>query len=304
MSSGNVVPIGFKTRIDDRLRVALNAMPVAVSWNRLDDARVEFINRQFTTLFGYTLDDVSDVYQLMKMMFADRDQVEHAVRDTHEILASGLTEELSFPAKEVEIICKNGSRLTTLFSGVMLPEANMSLATFVDITEAKQLQANLASLANQDQLTGLVNRRSFDAELARVIGQSPADQPFGLVVMDLDGMKEVNDTYGHQAGDVVLKHFADLMRKTFRTTDCVSRWGGDEFAAIVRHPASRADVDAAAVRLEQALARPALVGATSVPVQVSIGSAYFPEDANEITALYDVADARMYEAKRRHKDAS
>ncbi|WP_108459742.1 GGDEF domain-containing protein [Devosia naphthalenivorans] len=151
-------------------------------------------------------------------------------------------------------------------------------------------------------MTGLVNRRLFDLELAQTVSQSFPGQSFGVLVMDIDAFKAINDNHGHVAGDIVLKHFAKLMRTTFRSGDCVSRWGGDEFAVIVRHPTSRGDVDTAAKRLREAvLERPVNVGAAEIPISVSVGIAYYPEDADSMTDLYSVADARMYEAKRRKK---
>ena len=68
MNMSGVVPIGLKSRADDRVRAALNGMPVAVSWNRMNDGKVEFMNRRFTSLFGYTPDDVGDLYELMRTM--------------------------------------------------------------------------------------------------------------------------------------------------------------------------------------------------------------------------------------------
>lgn len=300
MNMSKVVPIGLKTRADDRVRAALNGMPVAVSWNRIDDGRVEFMNRQFCRMFGYSIEDVSNVYDLIGRLFASPEQADHAIYNLQQLISGGTVDEVTIPSADIEIIRKDGTRLFTSFSGVFLPEANMCLATFTDITEAKALRDQLAHLANHDELTGLVNRRLFDLELAQTVSQSFPGQPFGVIVMDIDAFKAINDNHGHVVGDMVLKHFAKLMRGTFRSGDCASRWGGDEFAVIVRHPTSRSDVDTAARRLRQSvLEHPVNVGPAEIPISVSVGIAYYPEDADSITDLYNIADARMYEEKRR-----
>lgn len=104
---------------------------------------------------------------------------------------------------------------------------------------------------------------------------------------------------------MVLKHFANLMRDCFRASDCTSRWGGDEFAVIVQHPTSREDVNTAATRLRRALAEhPVTVNGAQIVIEASIGVAYYPEDGQAMTGLYNVADARMYEEKRRKKGGS
>lgn len=305
MNMSSVVPIGLKTRMDDRMRAALNAMPVAVSWYRMDNGRVEFMNRRFTELFGYTPDAVGDVYELMRKIFVDPVQAERAIEGSQRLIASGIVDEVRLPSEEIEAFRRDGTRLFTSFSGVMLPEANMCLATFMDITEAKTLRDKLAELASQDELTRLVNRRFFDLKLAQTINHSFPNQPFGVLVIDLDDFKGINDSHGHAAGDMVLKHFANLMRDCFRASDCTSRWGGDEFAVIVQHPTSREDVNTAATRLRRALAEhPVTVNGAQIVIEASIGVAYYPEDGQAMTGLYDVADARMYEEKRRKKGGS
>lgn len=305
MNMSSVVPIGLKTRMDDRMRAALNAMPVAVSWYRMDNGRVEFMNRRFTELFGYTPDAVGDVYELMRKIFVDPVQAERAIEGSQRLIASGIVDEVRLPSEEIEAFRRDGTRLFTSFSGVMLPEANMCLATFMDITEAKTLRDKLAELASQDELTRLVNRRFFDLKLAQTINHSFPNQPFGVLIIDLDDFKGINDSHGHAAGDMVLKHFANLMRDCFRASDCTSRWGGDEFAVIVQHPTSREDVNTAATRLRRALAEhPVTVNGSQIVIEASIGVAYYPEDGQAMTGLYNVADARMYEEKRRKKGGS
>jgi diguanylate cyclase (GGDEF)-like protein len=299
MSNSSVVPIGLKTRMDDRLKVALNAMPVAVAWSRIDDGIVEFMNKRFTALCGYTLADVSTVAELIRKTFAVAEQAEAALAVMSSLRSQVLLEAFEYPPEEILIATKEGAHVPTRFSGVMLPEANMSLAILVDITAEKDREAGLFLMATQDPLTGLCNRRAFDAAFADALNTSHRDQAVGLIVMDLDGLKAVNDRLGHSAGDAVLRHFAELLRSTFRKSDVVSRWGGDEFAVLIGHPCSRTEVAAALSRLEKALEAPILLQGIEVSVGVSSGMAFYPDDAQNLTRLYHIADEAMYASKHR-----
>ena len=299
MIQRTVVPIGLKTRLDDRMKVALNAMPVAVSWYRIDDGRVEFMNQRFTTLFGYTLAEAGTAAAMITRTFAAPEQAEAAIAAIEGLRSQVLLEPFEFPSEEVVIVTKAGQRVPTRFSGMMLPEANMSLAMFVDISAEKEREARLAAIAAQDPLTGLPNRRAFDAAFAEALNTSHHNAAVGLIVMDLDGLKPINDSLGHLAGDEVLQRFADLLRSTFRRTDLVARWGGDEFAILIRQPCSRGDVAIALSRLEKALEQPLMVRGQAVRLGVSSGISFYPEDGQNLARLYQLADEAMYTSKRR-----
>jgi diguanylate cyclase (GGDEF)-like protein len=152
----------------------------------------------------------------------------------------------------------------------------------------------LESLANTDPLTGLYNRR----HLQDALGQSLAvfkryETPFALLVLDVDGLKRVNDSKGHKAGDRVLIEVASAMRRTLRTTDTAARIGGDEFCvlapnqgAAAAEPLARRIADAVEAQTEGDLA-----------IGVSIGVVSCPEHGEDIEALLEMADQAMYRAK-------
>lgn len=304
MNSSTVVPIGLKTRLDDRMKVALNAMPVAVAWSRINDDVVEFMNRRFTAVTGYTLPEAGTVSDMIVKLFAVREQANFAIKRLNNLRAQNLLEPFEFSQEEVLITTKSGKLLPTRFSGVMLPEANMSLAMFVDISAEKEREQRLQVIAGQDSLTGLHNRRAFDAAFAEALNMSRHNETIGLIVMDLDGLKPINDTHGHSAGDAALRHFAEVLKATFRRGDVVARWGGDEFAVLLRHPCSRSDVAVAISRLEKALEAPMDLGGTKVRVSVSSGLAFYPDDAQNLAELYQIADEAMYAAKRQKRNAT
>lgn len=156
-----------------------------------------------------------------------------------------------------------------------------------------------------DELTGLFNHRRFvealelEAERARRF-----DQPVGLVMVDLDDFKAVNDTYGHQQGDEVLRQVAGLMRSYSREIDAPARYGGEELAIVL----PQTDLNGAtrlAERLRagiEALAIPRLSGGGSMRVTASIGVASLPESGGDVERLIAAADAALYEAKRGGKN--
>ena len=156
--------------------------------------------------------------------------------------------------------------------------------------EKEQLMARLQFLATHDHLTGLLNRRAFDQELAahQRFGQRYGPTG-GVIFLDLDGFKEANDTLGHSAGDLLLQQAATVLTKAVRDTDLVGRVGGDEFAVLLRE-AGPAEVEGTAERIIRELARIK----EPTPLTASAGVATYADHPNAI----DAADAAMYEAKR------
>jgi diguanylate cyclase (GGDEF)-like protein len=142
-------------------------------------------------------------------------------------------------------------------------------------------------------VTGLPNRRQFDAHLARLC-QTAAP---ALLVLDLDGFKDVNDTLGHQAGDALLCHVAERLRSVVREQDMVARLGGDEFAVVVEGAPWR-EAEATAQRIVEVMSAPVLVDESAIVAGVSVGIALYPDDGTEPRALMRRADLAMYAAKR------
>jgi diguanylate cyclase (GGDEF)-like protein/PAS domain S-box-containing protein len=173
-----------------------------------------------------------------------------------------------------------------------------------DVTELRHLQASLAALALRDPLTGLANRRLlgelFDAELART---QRSGVPIAVAYLDLDDFKSVNDSHGHDAGDIVLCETARRMMAIVRGADIAARLGGDEFLIIYEpnDPSS----DNLVQRLDEALAAPISVGiGVSVSCPASIGVADSREIGYDAAALVSAADAAMYRMKRAHHRAT
>jgi diguanylate cyclase (GGDEF)-like protein len=159
-------------------------------------------------------------------------------------------------------------------------------------------------LALHDELTGLPNRRLFQDRLnnalerARRTGTNTA-----LLLVDLDYFKQINDTFGHHAGDRVLEHAGSVFQSRVRRSDTVARTGGDEFAVILDEPISRADARLVAQSLVQMLDEPFFLEDRQIPISASVGIALFPDDASDAEGLCIAADLQMYDYKHRNGDA-
>jgi diguanylate cyclase (GGDEF)-like protein len=153
-------------------------------------------------------------------------------------------------------------------------------------------------LAHTDELTGLPNRRAFQERLeAAIAGARDADEPMALLVIDLDGFKELNDTLGHHAGDEILRSVGVRLSDAVRRGDTLARLGGDEFAVVLEMPVDEGMAATAATRLRDALAEPFEIEDLRLRVDASIGIALFPDHALSPVDLLRRADIAMYEAK-------
>ncbi|MEQ1873610.1 MAG: diguanylate cyclase [Ilumatobacteraceae bacterium] len=167
-----------------------------------------------------------------------------------------------------------------------------------DVTELRRLQDEMATLALRDPLTGLANRRLFsellDADLARTQRDG---LPLAIAFLDLDGLKNVNDGYGHDAGDQVLRETARRLRKVLRGADTVARIGGDEF--VIAYAPNDANSFNLIPRIDRALAEPIFISeTTSVSCPASIGVSDTSRVGYSSAALLAAADEAMYETKR------
>lgn len=174
---------------------------------------------------------------------------------------------------------------------------------FEDVTEALQTQNRLIELAECDPLTGLLNRRRFHDELERQFADAMRrGTRLGLVSFDLDRFKEINDRYGHQAGDEVLLRVTEALRTVIRRNEMIFRLGGDEFAILVPH-ARRESVQRLAQRVvEKAAGIPFCFDDQAVSVTLSLGMAFAPDHANDTESLVNAADRALYRAKAEGKN--
>lgn len=158
----------------------------------------------------------------------------------------------------------------------------------------------LEHLSSHDQLTGLPNRRSYDERIAAALHRAAEhDATVGLLFMDLNDFKQINDSHGHGAGDKLLLAIAQRLQQNVRETDLVARLGGDEFAVVLEDVESAEQVTRIAHKLAQAMEQPVAIRRHPLTVGASIGIATFPRDGRQQQELEEKADKAMYHAKKR-----
>lgn len=174
-------------------------------------------------------------------------------------------------------------------------------AVTTDITEHKLAEARMQRAAHHDSLTGLPNRLLFHDRLEQAIALARRNAGgFSLLYLDLDRFKPVNDTYGHDAGDELLKAVAARIRLQVRESDTFARVGGDEFAVILPGVGTREDAQAVAGKIAAAVAAAFRLGGAieDVCIGASVGIAVYPDDAPDADGLVKAADSAMYDAKQ------
>jgi len=184
--------------------------------------------------------------------------------------------------------------------------------TVQDVTERKRAEEQIRYLAHHDGLTGLGNRPLFQQRCEIAAAQARRSSlPFGLLLLDLDHFKRINDTLGHSLGDRLLQGVADRLVTSVRDSDCIargelgtaiSRLGGDEFTILLTQLRDPQDLGRAARRILDALSRPFRLGEHEVVISASIGIAAWPDDGADVETLSRNADAAMYHAKERGRN--
>lgn len=178
------------------------------------------------------------------------------------------------------------------------------VAIFSDITERKAAQARIEYLAHHDPLTGLPNRALLRERLEQEVGRARrAERKVGVLFLDLDRFKTINDSLGHAAGDSLLREVSCRLRSSLRESDIVCRQGGDEFIIVLPEIRHASDAANAAQQIIHALDTPIEIGEQLVHTSFSIGIALYPDDGNTTSALLKAADMAMYHAKETERGA-
>lgn len=277
--------------------------------------RFGFVNDRFSTLLGYSRDELAGTHFSTIVHENDLKHVEWTFRERR-------TGERA--AKNVEVKLKRrqagggsqdaSSEATAVVSAMGIYRAEPRQAPFSerflgtygvarDITERKRAEQIIAFHAFHDTLTGLPNRALFLDRLRQAIAHARRyETRLAVIFVDLDRFKLVNDTYGHLKGDQLLQHTASRLRHCLRGSDTLSRMGGDEFIALVSDLQSREDADAVAGKILHELREPFSLGSGDFRISVSVGIAIFPEDGVNENELIRNADAAMYQVKKSGKN--
>ncbi len=256
------------------------------------------INPALCSLLGYAAEELigNDIRELVHpedRSFADIDIAR--LRDRSVTQASS----------ERRYIRRDGTTIWMQRTAVLVPGAHggedVIVAQFVDVTARRHAEDELARLALTDPLTGLYNRHALTEHIGQYRNANPAS-PVGIVYVDLDGFKRVNDTHGHSTGDAVLLHAGQLLAQTIEPPDSAYRMGGDEFVVLCLDAANK-DVKALADTIRATLTGRHLT--TTGPVSLAASVGWTRGATDDIDALLHAADAHMYRNKpkrRRHDD--
>jgi diguanylate cyclase (GGDEF)-like protein/PAS domain S-box-containing protein len=269
--------------LDEHHRVMADAAPVAM-WFADCDQRLQYVNTAWVALTDLPLHAVVGLDWREDVHPLDDDHLQRAVAGTTAFTV------------EYRRRCADGN-YRWVFDSV-IPRLDVEgkpsgwVGTSVDISERKALEEQLRHQAEHDPLTGLVNRRRFEAEFARQIERArDHGQPGALLLLDVDHFKPINDTHGHAHGDRVLLDVASALRERLRASDAVARIGGDEFAILLGRVSAKTAIAVAESLRER-------VHAAQPEVTVSVGLVHFEGGADaDARALMDAADRALYDAK-------
>ena len=275
---------------EERLRFMLETCPIAVRIAKGSDHQVIFSNRSYAELINVETGNVTSVdpgsYYANPEDYEDVfEQLSKTGSITNKLL------ELKIPGVGTKWVLASYFRVSYL-------NEHSVIGWFYDITEKKKSEELIWTQANFDPLTGLPNRRMFRDRLEQELRKAHRTAlPLALMLLDLDGFKEVNDTLGHDMGDILLKDAAQRLNSCVRETDTVARLGGDEFTVIMGELDEPGSVERVAQDILQKLAEPFHLGIETAYITASIGITLYPEDAAGIDELLKNADQAMYAAK-------
>jgi diguanylate cyclase len=174
-----------------------------------------------------------------------------------------------------------------------------------EIAERRLAEQRATELATRDTLTGLFNRRSLMERLQHAITRAARrKEGLALMFLDLDKFKEINDAFGHEVGDELLKQVATQLNSAVRESDMVARLGGDEFVILLEGFADAGDVSKVAKKIISATVEPSVIGGHAIKTSATIGISFYPQDGDTAEVLLKNADLAMYHAKQQERGSS
>ncbi len=252
------------------------------------NGQYEYINQTFTKMMGYTLKDIPTEKDWFKKAYPDREYRKEAIArwaEDFKKMKIGRARSKTF-----KVTCKDKSTKIINFRPVTMRNKGQFII-YDDVTEVKKVEEQLRYLSFHDKLTDLYNRAYFEEEVKRL--DTKRALPLSVVIGDINGLKLINDAFGHSRGDELLKKIAGIFKKQFREDDIIARWGGDEFSILL--PNTSEDNTLKIIkRIKEACKR----NSTRImPLSISIGSATKKDVKQNIEKVLKDAEDLMY----RHK---
>ncbi len=255
---------------------------------------IAFVNPYGARILGY--ESPQDLLGVHVLQLVDAESIEIAT----ERMRTTVHDRRPSESAEVRFIRKDGARIDLQIAATPLMYHGRPAVQAVahDITERKRAEETIRKMAYYDMLTGLPNRALFDDRLAVVINHAERDkETFAVMFMDMNDFKLVNDSLGHAVGDQLLSEVAHRLQKVVRRSDTVARLGGDEFTVLLPRVTSRKAAALVARKMTQAMEEPVITDKGAVPIDISIGIAFYPTDGRSFSELMYAADMAMYASK-------
>ncbi len=281
-------------RSEQRLRLHLEQTPLAfIEWD-LGFRAIEW-NPAAERMFGYPRSEAVGRHAL-RLIAGDN------VCSQVSALWKQLIEERRGASTVIENRTRTGETIACQWYYTPLVDADGRVVSVItlaqDVTSGRLAEEQLRYLAHHDELTGLANRALFHDRLLHAVAEARRDGSFvGVMLLDVDHFKVINDSMGHEAGDAVLREVAVRVRRCMRETDTLARFGGDEFAVLAPSMDSPPNALTLARKILDAFEPPFLVEDREVFLSASIGMSFYPLDGHEIDGLLKNAHAAMYHAK-------
>jgi diguanylate cyclase (GGDEF)-like protein/PAS domain S-box-containing protein len=278
---------------EERYRIAIEYSNDGVAIIKNDQYR--YVNQRFLKMFGFSgRDEVAGNHVSLIAHPDDREKMAEAIGDWEK----GLQEPRLYEFKGIR---KDGTMLYVEASIThMMHDGELAVLTFLrDVTERKEAEETIRQLAYHDALTGLPNRILLHDRLTIAMAHTGrTGRKLAVMMLDLDKFKEVNDTMGHNVGDLLLQAVAERLTRALRKHDTVSRLGGDEFTVVIPEVIGKDDAARLAQKILNIFQTPFEIEQYMISISTSIGVALFPDDGNDIETLIKHADIAMYSAKQ------
>ncbi len=258
------------------------------------DASIQQVNEAFCKMGGFTPEEL--IGQNPRVMKSDRHDSDFYKNMWDKIITTGQWSGEIWDRRTNGEVYPKWLTINTIYDDYGKPLNYVGIAA--DITKIKQTEEQLHQLAYYDPLTGLPNRTLFHDRLSQAMGRSSRYRHrIGLLYLDLDRFKDINETMGHASGDDLLVEVAHRIRGRVRESDTVCRLGGDEFTVILDYIGTNDNVRIIAENIMDGLSRPFALDGREIYANASIGIAIFPEDESTPEGLLRKADSAMYLAK-------